>query len=124
MKSVLIFLILLNVANASELKVRYGLFNYELTYSEESLLMRGKGLEINLEKKDCNKKLILEFSKRVDTVLKRMDNFTTPVPEGLEIEKDKKKIYQPRTTPSGRYFLSLPEEMKKIKLREKLNCEK
>lgn len=123
-KVVLVFTILISTSvSAKELEVTYGLFNYKVKHSPQEILMTGKGLNLSMKEKPCNKKLIETFSKSIDTMLKRMDKQVSPEKESLKIESDKVKTYQSKTTPAGKFFLSLPESMKKLKIMEDLDCQ-
>lgn len=109
--------------SAKDLDVTYGLFKYHIKYSPSEILMTGKALNLSMKEKPCNKKLILNFSNSIETMLKRMDKQKTAEKESLSIVYDKEQTYQSKITPAGRFFLSLPESMKKLKIMEDLECQ-
>lgn len=108
--------------SAKEIKVRYVFFYYQLDYSFRELKMTGKGLDLSMKEKPCNEKHLKKFTKSIESVLKRVNKQKTPEKESFAVETDEDKFYQSKTTPAGKFFLSLPDAFKKLKILEELEC--
>ena len=107
---------------ADTLTVKHGLFNYSLKMEKTGLSLQGKGLDLNFVKNDCNKRLLEKFERNLRRDLKAMTIFTQPGPESVEIKFSEQTSFQPRRSSTAKRFLSLPQEVKQLKLTEKLAC--
>lgn len=111
-------------ANAEEVSVNYGLYNYALDITPENLRMTGKELDLSLSKNKCNEKIFENFRKKVLHALDKLEIRKVQPKENVKINlKTKSTSYSPKS-PQGRYFLDLVDEFKKAKIQEKLKCKK
>lgn len=124
LKFLFIMIFTITSAHAADIKLNYGLFNYHYSSSSDALVMKGKLLNLNLPKSDCNAPLVKKFEADINKTLDRMVKQRAPIPEGMEISLPEEKIYQSRSTPAGKFFLKLPEKFKKLITADKFKCGK
>jgi hypothetical protein len=122
LKYLILTSILMGQAYASELIVKDGLKSYKINYSSELIKFDGERLELSLAKKSCNQRIIKKFAGELDMAFKRMPKKTFQSPGDLTVIKNQSTFYLSRETASGTFFTRLPEEMKKLKLKETLKC--
>lgn len=86
--------------------------------------MKGKQLDLNLLRSECNAPLVKNFETDLKKSLDHMVKHRSPIPEGMEITLIDEKIYQSRSTLAGKFLLKLPEKFKKLISADKFKCGK
>lgn len=120
----LLFFLFIQSAMAETFEVKYGLFKYVVKFDDQSLVINGNNLNQNLKKNECNKLLFEKFTGDLRKDLRTMSIFKKADPEKVEIQYQKEKSYQERTSPTGKRFLALPKDIQKLILTEQLKCGK
>lgn len=122
LKFLFISLLVTSGAHASELIVKDGLKSYKISYSSELIDFDGERLDLSLAKKSCNQRIIKKFNKEIAKAFKKMPKKTFETAGDLTVIKNKQTFYQSGETPSGKFFRRLPEEVKRLKLKETMKC--
>lgn len=110
--------------NLNSLAVNADLLNYKLEYNKNIISFDGPSMKINLTTKKCNEHILQEF-------VRTMDNF---MHRSTLIKKDSTRfvVYNFNGTITKTDMISeqgqilinaLPNEIMRIKIEEKLNCE-
>ncbi len=110
-------------AMTKEIEVQDGRRKFLLTITEDQVRYKDELTTLSLTKKDCNSHLITRLQRKIDKFFKR-PLLEDSRQEFLKIKVDGKQFFEPRFGDRAVFFLSLPEEVKKLKLEESLNCEK
>lgn len=106
---------LIVISRTSTFKVRYG---------ENRVWLKGPQLELSLNKTDCNADILGAFSQRIGILLK-----TKPLSksQGLQQFKfivDGTEYFESYQSKAGYVLLTIPDEVQRMKIEEKVLCSK
>lgn len=106
-----------------DIQVMDGRKKYQLILTETVVRYKDELTDVTLSKKECSAHLHQRFEREVKKMMSRpfLDDFR---PEFLKIDIDGKVGYEPRYGHRAKWLLSVPVEMKKLKIEESLNCNK
>jgi hypothetical protein len=100
-----------------------GHLKYKMSYDEKSIHYRDEATELSLTKKTCNSHIIERIKNKLDGYFKK-PFLEDSRPEFLKIIMDGKTFYQPRYGERAVFLMTMPDEIKKLKIEESFNCGK
>lgn len=119
----LAFIFTAQSAMAKVLEVQDGRRQYQMTIVPDRIVYKDELTMLTLNKETCNSHLIKRMQSRIDKFFKR-PFLEDSRPEFLKVKVDGKQYFEPRYGDRALFLLSVPEEMKKLKIEENLNCGK
>lgn len=121
-KCLIVSLLFINLAHAEETSVSFGLMKYQLIFEEQKAELKGRNLSLSLDRRKCNSYIFDRFKKNVHHNLEIMNINANASKEKIEVIAGAKKSFFDHRSKQGRYFLSLPDQFKKVKIESNLKC--
>ena len=102
---------------------------FTLTYNKDTVAIKGKQLNLSLNRKKCNAHILDRFNKEITqtikNALKKKEMKTTNKKKGIdtiEIQIEGKSYFVKFESQIGQTFLYFPKELSRMKWEEKFNC--
>jgi len=117
-----LLLLLVSFSSASNLKLEYGVYRYELKFGEKEIKISGPGLFTKLNQKKCNKHIIDEFLEKMSLLTTGLPLRVGSSPEMVNYSLDGKKYFEVYGSLRSKFLVALPREVKRLKVEELLSC--
>lgn len=116
---------LMNLAYTQIIEVSSFKTHFNLNLSNpEKISIKGRQVSLSMHKDKCNKKIIQNFVRKTKTLIKAKP-LKTQKEDGLfKISIDNKDFYENPKSKIGFNFLSIPREFQRMKIQEKMLCNK
>lgn len=116
-----LFSILSSTLMAHELAVKDRFFTYSLSVEEGFIRFKTMNTNVSLERKKCNAHIIDRFRKQFDRYMK------DPLAQvqrlnSIEVKLDSTSGYVDKKGNRAKFLRSMPNQIKKLKIEEGLNC--
>lgn len=115
---------IIHLAHAEEISVNYGFMKFRLSFDKQEAKLTGKNMSLSLDRTACNAHIFDEFKKNVEHSLEGIKINLNPSQEKIKVNFKKKTSYFERKSPEGKYFIDLPYQFKKVKIKSQLKCTK
>lgn len=106
---------------AHELSVKDKIFTYNLSVEEGFIRFKTMNTNVSLERQKCNAHIIDRFRKQFDRYMK------DPLAQvqrlnSIEVKLDSTSGYVDKKGNRAKFLRSMPNQIKKLKIEEGLNC--
>ncbi len=109
---------------SKSLRVTTPFNHYNLNYSNDLIYLKSSSYQFSLKKKKCNQLLISNFVKVVNRTLKAGPLDLSQGDKPISIITEGKKYYADKHSRLGISLLRLPKEVRRLKIQEKMLCQK
>jgi len=108
---------------AKDIVIEDGRRKFQISTTEEKIIYKDELTSLTMSKQACNVHIMERLKKRLDKYFKR-PFLEDSRPEFIKLKVDGKPYFEPRFGERALFLLSLPDEIKKLKIEEDLNCAK
>jgi len=121
-----IIIILGNSLNAKEFSVEYPDKSYTVKYDSKKIELKGYLTDLSLEKKECNKDIILELNNYIDRLIAKTTFYTNKINDipTVKVTKEKNVYYLNAKNAHGKKILFLREKIQSQIIEEQILCSK
>jgi hypothetical protein len=118
---IIIALLSLNSVHADTLEFRSREFFYLLRTTPEEINLKGYLIDLKLQKRDCNHRLIQSFQSQVNTSFQKI---VIDEKDYFSVLWNNKAYKISKKSELGRFLFSVPEKVKSLKQKESFLCAK
>lgn len=109
---------------AKELIVVASTTNFKVRFDLTRIWLKGPEMELTLNKNDCNADIIGQFNQRLEILLRTNTLKKSQGPGQFRYLVDGSEYFESYQSKAGYVLLTIPKEIQRMKIEEKMLCSK